>query len=104
MKNKVITLLGFAQKSGKVLSGEYMVLEALKKGKAKIVLLAVDTSENTKKRISDKCSFRNINCYEVLTKDEMSQAIGKEARVAVAITDNNFAKSIEKNLGGEAFV
>ena len=47
MKNKVLTLIGFAKKCGKAFSGEEITLEKIKSKKAKIVFIASDASGNT---------------------------------------------------------
>ena len=54
--SKVLTLIGFAYKSRKMVSGEGITLEAIKKNKVKLVFLASDASENTRKRME-----RSIN-------------------------------------------
>ena len=53
MKNKVLTLIGFAKKCGKAFSGEEITLEKIKSKKAKIVFIASDASGNTAKRFSE---------------------------------------------------
>ncbi len=51
-KDKVLSLLGIAQKAGRVVSGEFSVEKAVKEGKACLVLVAKDASDNTKKNVS----------------------------------------------------
>ena len=102
-KEKILALIGFAYKSRKLVSGEGITLEYIKSNKAKLVFIASDASENTRKRISDKCNFRSIELVDIFTRYEIGKAIGKEERVAVGITDQNFADSIKKLLGGGAY-
>lgn len=47
--HKIATLLGFAQKAGKLVSGDDMVTAAAKKGKIRLYVVACDVGENTKK-------------------------------------------------------
>ena len=47
--NGVTFALGLAQKAGKLASGDYAVRSALKNGKAKLLLVAADAAENSKK-------------------------------------------------------
>lgn len=96
-----MTMLGFAKKAGKLASGEGITLESIKKGKAQVVVLALDASENTAKRIKDKANYRNIPVIEVLDRKEIGKAIGVDERVVVAILDTGFANSIKKIFGGE---
>lgn len=101
-KNKILTLVGFAYKSKKLVSGEGITLEQIKKNKVKLVLLSNDASDNTAKRIKDKSKTRNIRVCENFDRYELGRAIGKEERVVIGITDSNFAGSIVTLLGGEA--
>ena len=45
--DRVLNLIGLAQKAGKVVSGEFMTEKAVKTGEAALVILAEDASENT---------------------------------------------------------
>ncbi|WP_179193713.1 ribosomal L7Ae/L30e/S12e/Gadd45 family protein, partial [Bacillus sp. S1-R5C1-FB] len=48
------SFLGLAHRARKIISGEELVLKAVRSGKAKLVLLSEDASVNTTKRITDK--------------------------------------------------
>ncbi|WP_139488944.1 YlxQ family RNA-binding protein [Brevibacillus dissolubilis] len=98
MNPKVSNLLGLAMRARKIVTGEGLVVDAVRKGQAKIVLLATDASANTAKKVTDKCQHYQVPCYALLTRYELGQAIGKEARVSIAITDGNFAKNIQELL------
>lgn len=101
MQNKVLSLLGLAMKAGLTASGETGVLEAIKTGKACMVLIADDASDNSRKLYSDKCSFYEIPCFFWGTKEQLGHAIGKEERSAVAICDAGFSGAIAKKLTGD---
>ena len=49
MQNKILSLVGLAMKAGKVVSGEFSTEKAVKEGKASLVIVAEDASDNTKK-------------------------------------------------------
>ena len=49
MKGSVFQLLGLSQRAGKAVSGDYIVREHIAKGKAKLLIVASDTSERIKK-------------------------------------------------------
>jgi ribosomal protein L7Ae-like RNA K-turn-binding protein len=85
-------------RAGKLISGEELVLEAVRNGKAKAVILSSDASENTTKRMTDKCSFYNVPLHVAFTRSQIGEAIGKEERVVVAITDQGFSKLIRDGL------
>lgn len=98
MQNKVTAMFGLATKAGKLVSGEFMVEQVVKGHTAKLVVLALDCSANTKKKFRNMCSFHKVPYYEFSDKDELGRCIGKEFRACVAITDEGFATSIMKNL------
>ena len=94
MLNKEINgLLGLANISKNIITGE-KVIETIRNQRAKLIIIAEDASDNTKKKYQDKCSYYNIPYMSIGTVDELSHAIGKNNRVVLAIMDANFAKKI----------
>lgn len=99
MKNdRVLSLLGLAEKSRNVVSGEFSTDKAIKEGKARLVLIGSDASGNTKKAFTNSCDFYKVDCYEYSTKEDLGHCLGKEQRAVVAVTNNGFAASIKKLL------
>lgn len=96
--DKIISMIGLAEKAGKVASGEFMTEKSIKEGKASLVIVAKDASDNTKKMFLNMCTFRQIPCYLYGTKDTLGHGIGKEIRASLAILDESFRKAIEKKL------
>lgn len=88
-------------RSRKLVYGEYNTLKAIKIGKAKLVFLASDSSQNTEKRLLDKSKYRNIETSRIFDRYELGAIIGKEFSICMAITDKNFVDGIKKYLGGE---
>ena len=62
-KDRILSMLGLAAKAGKIVSGEFSTEKAIKSGKAFIVIVSEEASENTKKMFRDKCSFYEIPIY-----------------------------------------
>ncbi|MBO8137050.1 MAG: ribosomal L7Ae/L30e/S12e/Gadd45 family protein [Desulfotomaculum sp.] len=94
MNKKTAALLGLAQRAGKVFSGDVQVRNAISEQKAFVVLLAVDASERTKNDYYHITKARNIPVYEAGTKSELGWSVGKSPRAALAVIDENFARSI----------
>ncbi|MDR0219912.1 MAG: ribosomal L7Ae/L30e/S12e/Gadd45 family protein [Lachnospiraceae bacterium] len=95
---KVYNLLGLAQKSRNLVSGSFMTEKTIKDGKARLVIVSADASGNTKKMFGDKCTHYKVPLYIYGESMEMGHALGKEARVSLAVTDSGFAKAIIKHL------
>ena len=96
--NKVFSLLGLAAKASRTASGEFMTEKSVKSGKARLVIVGTDASENTKKNFRDMCEFYRVPYYEYGSKEELGHAMGKEMRASLAVTDSGFAKSIRSCL------
>ena len=102
---KLLFVLGLSVKAGAVIFGVPQICEALGKKKKNgkyplLVIEASDTSDNTRKRISDKCSYYNVKHVKITTSTEaLAHALGKGAALAaVAITDENLCRLAEKHI------
>lgn len=98
MANKVYSMIGLAERAGKVVSGEFSTEKAVKSKKACLVVLASDASANTRKHFSDMCAYRNIPLCIYGNKEELGHAIGKQMRANLAVTDQGFADSIRERI------
>ncbi len=87
-------MLGLCMKAGKLKSGEFATTEAVKAGKAFLVIVAADASDNTKKEFTNMCSFYEVPIYIYETKENLGRAIGKEQRSGIAVCDEGFSKSL----------
>ena len=88
------------QKLGKIISGNDAVIEGIKKHKIKLVILAEDASDKTKKNIEYVCTTSGIKVIEFSTIEKLSSAIGKKNRAIIGVTDNNFSEGIMKKING----
>lgn len=91
-------MVGMAMKAGKVVSGEFSTEKAVKTGKAFLVIVSEAASENTKKMFRNMCSYYEVPMYVYGTKEDLGHSMGKEFRASLAVTEEGFAKSIEKRL------
>lgn len=91
-------MLGIAEKSRNVVSGEFSTDKAIKERKAKLVIAGSDASDNTKKAFRNSCEFYKVPYFEYSTKEKLGHGMGKELRAVLAITDEGIANSIIKML------
>lgn len=94
MGNKLFSLLGIAQRSGNLISGEDTCERYIKKNAVYLVIVATDASNNTTKKFRDMTHYRGINFIAFGDKNSLSQAIGKTNRSVLAIKDEVFATKI----------
>lgn len=93
-KQQILNLLGLAVRARMLISGEEMVVKEVQKNRAKLVIISSDASENAMKKIQDKCNSYNVELHVFGDRSDLGHATGKEARVALAITDDGFAKKL----------
>lgn len=95
MKNdRFLSMIGLAAKAGKVASGEFSTEKAVKEGRAHLVIISEDASNNTKKRFVNMCTYYQVPYAIVYDKDTLGYGIGRQMRSSLAITDSNFAKGL----------
>ena len=69
MEAKAFRYLGLAARAGYVPSGEFQTENAVRSGKAYVVIIAGDASENTKKKFRNMCEYRNVPVFEFSDKE-----------------------------------
>lgn len=96
--DRVYSLLGLAVRSNNVVSGEFATEKAVKVGTAVMVIVSHDASKNTVKKFQNMCHFYEVPMFRYGKKDELGHAMGKAPRSSLAVTDEGFAKSLNKYL------
>lgn len=91
-------MIGLATRARKVASGEFSTEKAIQTGKAVVVIVASDSSDNTKKKFSDKCEYYKVPFYIHGTKESLGHAMGKEERASLAVEDISLGQEILKRL------
>lgn len=94
MKDRVLGMLGMAQRAGAVKSGEFMTESCIKDGSAFLVVVASDSSDNTKKQFNNSCEYYNVPIRIYADKETLGHCIGKEFRASLAVTDEGLANKI----------
>ena len=110
-EKKLLGFIGLCRGAGKAVLGTDMVCELLRKISEKrkiedndgiLVVEASDTSENTHKKISDKCVYYNVKHIRLsATCEELGKAVGKRAVAAIAINDKSFCRAVLDKFGEE---
>ena len=102
-ETRLLGMLGFAMRAGKLIIGAESVCRAMAKGSPKLVLVSDAASEGTKKKLTVKCEFYGIP-YEMLPMEaeKIGALLGKTyAPMAIAVTDAGFSAEIKKALNPE---
>ncbi|GAA0445156.1 L7Ae/L30e/S12e/Gadd45 family ribosomal protein [Lentibacillus halophilus] len=98
MKNNYLSIIGLAYRAGKCSLGEDIIVNDIRKNRAKLVLLADDIGTRTRKKLINKCETYDVPFVFVEDRETLSNAIGKTQRVAAAILDDGFATKIQSLL------
>ena len=96
--------LGLCAKAGRLIYGTPLICEALKtKKQIFLVVETSDNSENTQKKLCDKCGFYGVELIRVeLDGNSLSGAIGKSGRIsAAAVTDENLCRMLRGAMKSE---
>jgi ribosomal protein L7Ae-like RNA K-turn-binding protein len=99
-QNSILSLVGIAAKAGKVASGEFSTETAIKKGKACLVIVSEDASDNTKKKFTNSCAYYDVPIVLLADKETLGHAIGKQQRASAAILDTGLGQAILKKYNG----
>jgi ribosomal protein L7Ae-like RNA K-turn-binding protein len=75
-----------------------MTEKTIKNGLAKLVIVSQDAADNTKKLFRNKCEFYHVPFFLYGGSEELGHALGKEARVSLAVTDGGLAEALGKLL------
>ena len=87
--------IGLCMGAGKLAVGDGRATESVRKGKACLVLISKDASDNTKKKYAEMCSYRNMKILDVFdNREEFGAVIGREFAVVASVEDQGFAKRI----------
>lgn len=100
-QSKALSLISLATKAGRTASGEFSTEKEVKSGRAFLVIVADDASDNTKKKFKNMCDYYHVPICFYKDKDTLGHAMGKQFRASLAILDEGFAKGIRKHMDTE---
>ncbi|MFZ5642394.1 MAG: L7Ae/L30e/S12e/Gadd45 family ribosomal protein [Bacillota bacterium] len=103
MTGPVLSIISLARRAGCVESGHAAVQNVIEKRKAKLVIIASDAADRTKKNFEVLAGDAGIPLIIYGSKDIFSRILNKPSRSVVAITDENFKNGIVRAMEkGEA--
>ncbi|MEJ6400720.1 L7Ae/L30e/S12e/Gadd45 family ribosomal protein [Nicoliella lavandulae] len=94
-QQQFLNLIGIANRAGKVVTGSDIILNAIKKRQISFLVIASDTGKSTTKKFIDKAHSYQIDYDDSITKQALSDAIGKP-RTMVGIADRGFANKLRE--------
>ena len=94
--DKQLSLMGIARRAGKLSVGHDMVLDSVRKGRAKAVILTKDASPRHKKEL-EAVSFAGRIIEMEADMNEAGLALGKRSCI-FSVDDEGFANAIVKSI------
>ncbi len=95
MPEKLKGFLGLAVRAGMAAPGGAMALDAIRSGRAGVVLIDERASDNTRKKLVDACVFRRVR-WAVLPAGWIADACGKGDLMAVCVRKGGLADRISE--------
>ncbi len=92
--DKVLSLLGFAKKAHKIISGSNAVIRSILSGRSFLVIVTIDAGLSIKNKMQRLCDENGIPYMIYGSSQELSKATGEINKVIFSVEDDNFAKSI----------
>lgn len=90
-KNKAYGMLGFAAKARKIAFGAQAVEQAIRRGKARLVVVDEALSEKSYDKLQSTCEREQI---PIVRMAGPGHAAGKPSSMCMAVVDANFAEQI----------
>ena len=96
MNLRILTLMQFARKAGKLVSGYSACERAMHKKEIELLILAADSSERTRDKMKKLALSAGISgaVIETGSQQEISSALGLPVTGVFGIKDKNFAGKI----------
>ena len=102
MTEKILGLLGLMRRASAIAPGEDSAQDAVKAGKAKLLLFASDVSENAKRKAENAAEGRNLVPVPLhFDRFELGDALGIGSCSIAAVTDLGFADALMKLLAAQ---
>ena len=97
--NGILTLMGFAQKAGKLAAGESAVENFLQKERLALLIVSAELADQRRAFWQQQAEANGIGCITLdATKLEMGLAVGQSPRGIIGIMDRNMAEAIMKKM------
>ena len=94
--DRLLGLISLAQKAGRAKNGAEQAMAFARAGKVRLLILAVDASENTRRAVLNLSHYYKIDLIERYTKGELASISRRDETAVIGIADAGFAKRIKE--------
>ena len=89
--DKALNMLGLCARAGKLAYGADAAADAVRKGRASVVVMAAGAGPNTRKLLTNACASHGARLFEAA---DVGRSTGKDSRMAVAVLDAGMAARV----------
>lgn len=98
-QHNILSLLGLAKQAGRLAAGEEPVEAVARARDARVLLLASDAADNTRRRVEHFADAGQCLWLQIpFTKGELGRALGRSSVAIVAVTDIGLAGAVVHRL------
>ncbi len=94
--DKILSLLGFAKKAGKLVTGSNAVLRSILYGESEIVIVTIDAGKSVQEKFERICTENEVPFFCVGKQDELERATGEKNKVIYSVVDTGFANKLKQ--------
>lgn len=96
--NKALSMIGLAHRAGKIRSGGTLGEKAVKQGEAYLLIIAEDSSENTKDKFISMAKYYETEYALFSTRELLGKFSGGGEKSVLCVCDLGFSEAIKKLL------
>ena len=89
--DKALNMLGLCARAGKLAYGVDAAEDAVRKGRASVVVMDAGAGPNTRKLLTNACASHGARLFEAA---DVGRSTGKDSRMAVAVLDAGMAARV----------
>ena len=89
--DKALNMLGLCARAGKLAYGADAAADAVRKGRASVVVRDAGAGPNTRKLLTNACASHGARLFEAA---DVGRSTGKDSRMAVAVLDARMAARV----------
>lgn len=98
---KVLGMIGLAKRAGALSTGTFGCEEAIKAKQSKLIIIAEDASDKSKKMFIDSCMYYKVPFIIFSDKLNLGKFTGGGEKIVISVNDANFAKALNEKIAAE---
>ena len=94
--DKILSLLGFVKKAGKLITGSNAVLRSILYGDSELVIVTKDAGNSVREKFERICRENDVSFFFIGNQDEFERATGEKNKVIYSVVDAGFANKLKQ--------